>query len=66
MAPRLPARCGSPHFEMFLKVVENAGRGLVLVLVSSGEKVGDGKLLEEVRDAMDARATGIIFGRNLG
>jgi class I fructose-bisphosphate aldolase len=51
------------HFEMFRKVVESAGRSLVLV--SGGEKVGDGELLEKVRSSMDAGATGIIFGRNL-
>ncbi len=50
-------------FEAFRKVVESAGR--TLVLVSGGEKVGDAELLEKVRDSMDAGATGIIFGRNL-
>jgi fructose-bisphosphate aldolase, class I len=52
-----------PHFEMFRKVVESAGR--CLVLVSGGEKVSDHDLLEKVRYSMDAGATGIIFGRNL-
>ena len=47
----------------FRKVVESAGRALVLV--SGGEKVGDAELLEKVRHSMDAGATGIIFGRNL-
>ena len=47
----------------FRKVVESAGR--CLVLVSGGEKVGDAELLEKVRQSMDAGATGIIFGRNL-
>jgi class I fructose-bisphosphate aldolase len=47
----------------FRKVVESAGRALVLV--SGGEKVGDAELLEKVRSSMDAGATGIIFGRNL-
>jgi fructose-bisphosphate aldolase, class I len=51
------------HFEMFRKVVESAGRALVLV--SGGEKVADGELLDKVRSSMDAGATGIIFGRNL-
>jgi len=51
------------HFEMFRKVVESAGRSLVLV--SGGEKVGDPELLDKVRSSMDAGATGIIFGRNL-
>ncbi len=47
----------------FHKVVESAGRALVLV--SGGEKVGDAELLEKVRSSMHAGATGIIFGRNL-
>ena len=49
--------------EAFRKVVESAGRALVLV--SGGEKVGDAELLAKVRSSMDAGATGIIFGRNL-
>ncbi len=49
--------------EAFRKVVESAGRSLVLV--SGGEKVGDEELLTKVRSSMDAGATGIIFGRNL-
>lgn len=47
----------------FRKVVESAGRSLVLV--SGGEKVDDAELLKKVRSSMDAGATGIIFGRNL-
>lgn len=47
----------------FRKVVESAGRALVLV--SGGEKVGDAELLAKVRSSMAAGATGIIFGRNL-
>ncbi|EQD29715.1 fructose-bisphosphate aldolase class I, partial [mine drainage metagenome] len=50
-------------FEAFRKVVESAGRALVLV--SGGEKVGDPELLDKVRRSLDAGATGIIFGRNL-
>ena len=49
--------------DAFRKVVESAGRALVLV--SGGEKVGDEDLIEKVRSSMDAGATGIIFGRNL-
>jgi fructose-bisphosphate aldolase, class I len=49
--------------EAFRKVVQSAGRSLVLV--SGGEKVGDEELLLKVRHSMDAGATGIIFGRNL-
>jgi class I fructose-bisphosphate aldolase len=47
----------------FRKVVQSAGRALVLV--SGGEKVSDAELLVKVRSSMDAGATGIIFGRNL-
>ncbi|MGI0132017.1 MAG: class I fructose-bisphosphate aldolase [Thermoplasmata archaeon] len=47
----------------FRKVVESAGR--CLVLVSGGEKVDDDRLLAKVRSSLDAGATGIIFGRNL-
>ncbi len=47
----------------FRKVVQSAGRALVLV--SGGEKVGDEEMLRKVRESMDAGATGIIFGRNL-
>jgi class I fructose-bisphosphate aldolase len=49
--------------DAFRKVVESAGRALVLV--SGGEKVEDGELLSKVRMSMDAGATGIIFGRNM-
>jgi fructose-bisphosphate aldolase, class I len=52
----------SPN-EAFRKVVESAGRALVLV--SGGERVGDEDLLGKVRSSMDAGATGIIFGRNM-
>ncbi len=45
------------------RVVESAGRAFVLV--SGGEKVADPELLAKVRGALDAGATGIIFGRNL-
>ena len=47
----------------FRKVVESAGRALVLV--SGGEKVSDAELLAKVRASMHAGATGIIFGRNM-
>lgn len=47
----------------FHKVVESAGRALVLV--SGGEKVSDAELLQKVRSSMHAGATGIIFGRNM-
>ncbi len=47
----------------FRKVVESAGRALVLV--SGGEKISDPELLAKVRASMHAGATGIIFGRNM-
>ena len=47
----------------FRKVVQSAGRALVLV--SGGEKVGDDAMLSKVRMSMHAGATGIIFGRNM-
>jgi len=47
----------------FRKVVESAGRAMVLV--SGGEKVSDQELLTKVRLSMEAGATGIIFGRNM-
>ena len=61
-----PAPYNTLHLDpdaAFRKVVESAGRALVLV--SGGEKVDDTDLLRKVRSSMDAGATGIIFGRNL-
>ncbi len=52
-----------PPPEAFRKVVQSAGR--TLVLVSGGEKISDEQLLLKVRSSMDAGGTGIIFGRNL-
>ncbi|MGD0588567.1 MAG: fructose-bisphosphate aldolase [Thermoplasmata archaeon] len=52
-----------PPSDAFRKVVQSAGRSLVLV--SGGEKIDDADLLRKVRSSMDAGATGIIFGRNL-
>jgi fructose-bisphosphate aldolase, class I len=49
--------------QAFRKVVESAGR--CLVLVSGGEKVDDTDLFSKVRSSMDDGATGIIFGRNM-
>jgi class I fructose-bisphosphate aldolase len=49
--------------QAFRKVVESAGRALVLV--SGGERISDEALLAKVRASMDAGATGIIFGRNM-
>ena len=61
-----PAPYNSLHLspdDAFHKVVQSAGRALVLV--SGGEKMGDEELLKKVRSSLDAGATGIIFGRNL-
>jgi len=52
-----------PAEAAFRKVVQSAGRAMVLV--SGGEKISDAELLRKVRASMDAGATGIIFGRNL-
>ncbi|VVB54610.1 Fructose-bisphosphate aldolase class 1 [uncultured archaeon] len=45
------------------RVVKSAGKSLVLV--SGGSKLGDEDLLHKVETAMQAGATGIIFGRNM-
>ncbi len=44
-------------------VVASANRALLLV--SGGERAGDEAMLEKARQAMDAGATGLIFGRNI-
>ncbi|MCQ4084799.1 hypothetical protein NGB36_30570 [Streptomyces sp. RB6PN25] len=44
-------------------VVRSANR--TLLLVSGGEKQGDEAMLEKARQAMEAGATGLIFGRNV-
>jgi fructose-bisphosphate aldolase, class I len=61
-----PAPYNSLHLtpaQAFRKVVESAGR--CLVLVSGGEKMSDADLMTKVRASMDDGATGIIFGRNM-
>jgi class I fructose-bisphosphate aldolase len=45
------------------RVVESAGR--VMVLFSGGSKLGDEDLMTKVRTALEAGATGLIFGRNM-
>jgi fructose-bisphosphate aldolase, class I len=45
------------------RVVHSAGR--CMVLFSGGSKLGDEDLLHKVRTAMQAGATGLIFGRNM-
>jgi class I fructose-bisphosphate aldolase len=44
-------------------VVRSANR--TLLLVSGGEKAGDEAMREKARQAMEAGATGLIFGRNI-
>jgi class I fructose-bisphosphate aldolase len=44
-------------------VVRSAGR--TLVVFSGGEKAGDEQMLDRAREAMEAGATGLIFGRNV-
>ncbi len=44
-------------------VVKSAGRAMVLF--SGGSKLGDDDLLHKARTAMEAGATGLIFGRNM-
>ena len=44
-------------------VVVSAGR--TLLLVSGGERAGDEAMLNKARQAMEAGATGLIFGRNV-
>ncbi len=45
------------------RVVETAQR--TMVLFSGGSKISDEDLLEKARTAMEAGATGLIFGRNM-
>ena len=45
------------------QVVTSAGR--TLLLVSGGERAGDEAMLNKARQAMEAGATGLIFGRNV-
>ncbi|MBY0450530.1 MAG: fructose-bisphosphate aldolase [Cyanobacteria bacterium] len=49
--------------ETVQKVVRSAGR--TMVLFSGGSKVGDEDLLSKAQTAMNAGATGLIFGRNM-
>lgn len=49
--------------EAAARVVRAAGR--TLVLISGGEKLDDADLMEKARIAMEAGATGLIFGRNI-
>ncbi len=44
-------------------VVRSANR--TLLLVSGGERAGDEAMLDKAREAMEAGATGLIFGRNV-
>jgi class I fructose-bisphosphate aldolase len=49
--------------EMLSQVVSSAGR--TLVIMSGGSKRSDEQLMEDVRAALEAGATGFIFGRNV-
>jgi class I fructose-bisphosphate aldolase len=64
------SRCPKPYDtldvteeEGIRKVVESAGR--TLVLVSGGSRISDEDLLHKARICMDAGCTGLIFGRNM-
>lgn len=48
--------------EALEKIVKSAGR--TMVLISGGSKIGDKELLENVKAAFEAGATGLVFGRN--
>jgi len=49
--------------EAIQKVIDSAGRGMVIV--SGGSKQGDKDLLEKAEICMAGGATGLIFGRNM-
>ena len=49
--------------EMLRQVVRSAGR--TLVIFAGGEKGGADEVVEKARLALDAGATGLIFGRNI-
>ena len=49
--------------EMLCKVIISAGNSMVLL--SGGSKISDDDLLTKVGMAMEAGATGLIFGRNM-
>lgn len=67
--PELTSGVKPPYQEQFSAqqaidaVVRSANR--TLVLISGGERAGDEAMLEKTRQAMEAGATGMIFGRNV-
>jgi len=68
--PKLDRLAPKPYSELVMseeeaiaRVVSSAGKALVLF--SGGERVGDEELLHKARQAMEAGATGFIFGRNI-
>lgn len=63
LQPKPYADLAFTYEEGMRRVVESAGRALVIV--SGGSKVGDADLLDKVRLAMEAGATGLLFGRNM-
>lgn len=58
-----PYRMSWSSQEAIDAVVRSANR--TLLLVSGGERAGDEAMLEKAREAMEAGATGLIFGRNV-
>jgi class I fructose-bisphosphate aldolase len=63
MAPKPYSSMSPTREEATRMVVESAGKALVLF--SGGEMQGDGDIIDKARTAMDAGATGLIFGRNV-
>lgn len=63
MAPKPYNSLQITQEEAVRRVVASAGR--CLVLFSGGEKEGDADLIHKARMAMEAGATGLIFGRNI-
>jgi len=51
------------EMDAFAKVVQSAGK--TLVLVSGGEKMSDEEVIDKARKSMECGATGLIFGRNI-
>lgn len=65
-APLLPKPYNELAFsqdEAMAKVIRSAGR--TLVLLSGGAKISDADLMHKARVALEAGATGFIFGRNV-
>ena len=63
LQPKAYAQLEWTYEEGAARVVSQAGR--VPVLVSGGSMISDDDLLDKARIAMEAGATGLIFGRNM-